>query len=96
MVVGEPLRALFRKALCLGITVPTEFTSFLEQWRPRAIAIFAHYCAVAYCINDHWIFHGLAEQKVEDLGALLPEEWHWAMGWPNTLIASMKAVNPPS
>lgn len=96
MADGEPPRALFRRVLCFGIKVPTEFTTFVEQRRPRAIAILAHHCALAYCVNDHWIFHGFAEREVVGLGGLLPDEWHWAMEWPNALIASMKALDSRS
>lgn len=91
-VSGEPPRALFRRVLCFAIKVPPDFTAFVEQRRPRAIAILAYHCALAYCVNDHWVFHGFAEREVEGLGALLPGEWRWAMEWPNALIASMKAI----
>jgi hypothetical protein len=90
MLDRESPRALFRRVLCFGIKVPTEFSAFVEQGRPRAIAILAHHCAMAYCVNDHWIFDGFAEREVEGLGSLLPLEWHWAMEWPIAMIASMK------
>jgi hypothetical protein len=87
MLDGESPRALFRRVLCFGIKVPAEFTAFVEQGRPRAIAILAHHCAMAYSVNDHWIFNGFAEREVEGLGSMLPVEWNWAMEWPTAMVA---------
>jgi hypothetical protein len=90
MLDGESPRALFRRVICFGIKVPTDFTTYVEERRPRAIAILAHYCAMAYCVNDHWVFDGFAEREMNGLGTLLPLEWQWAIEWPMAMVASMK------
>jgi hypothetical protein len=82
----EPPRMMFRRILCFGPMVPPKFIAFVEQRRPRALAILAHHCAMAKCVDDHWLFHGLAEREVRGMQTLLPAEWQWAMEWPLAML----------
>jgi hypothetical protein len=82
----ESPRIIFRRILCFGPMLPAQFISFVEQQRPRALAILAHLCAMAKAVDDHWVFHGLAEREVLGIQRLLPQEWQWAMKWPLQML----------
>jgi hypothetical protein len=83
----ESPRILFRRILCFGPMLPAQFISLVEQQRPRALAILAHLCAMARGVDDHWVFHGLAEREVLGIQRLLPPEWQWAMEWPLKMLS---------
>ncbi|KAF2429573.1 hypothetical protein EJ08DRAFT_590706 [Tothia fuscella] len=86
LVRKEPPRHIFRRILCFGPLVPAQFTTFLEQGRPRALAILAHHCALASAVDDHWVFQGLARREVLGIQSILPAEWQWAMEWPLAML----------
>jgi len=83
---NESPRVIFRRILCLGPLIPAQFIHFIEERRPRALAILAHHCAMARSIDDHWVFHGLAEREVRGIQSILPLEWQWAMEWPLAML----------
>jgi hypothetical protein len=82
----EEPRIVFRRVLCFGPMIPPQFISLVEQQRPRALVILAHFCAMAKAVDDHWVFHGLAEREVYGLQKLIPSEWQWAMEWPLKMV----------
>lgn len=82
----EDPRAIFRRILCFGNMVPPGFITFLEEGRPRALAILAHHCAMAKAVDDHWVFHGFANREVRGIQGILPPEWQWAMAWPLAML----------
>lgn len=78
--------ALFRRFASLGILVPAQFAAFLEQGRPRALAILAHHFAMAKAADEHWWLHSVADREVNGIRSVLPAEWQWAMEWPLSLL----------
>lgn len=82
----EESRVTIRRILALGPLCPARFIEFLEQRRPRALAILAHHFAMAKVVDDHWLFRGFAQREVRGIGGLLPESWQWAMEWPNRVL----------
>jgi hypothetical protein len=86
--------AIFRQLLCLGLMAPPLFLAYIEQQRPRALAILAHYCAMTIVVDDHWIFRGMAEREVYGLRSLLPQTWEWALEWPQAMLDWGKHPSP--
>lgn len=90
MIENEPPRVFFRRLICLAIMTPSDFITLIEERRPRALAILARFAAMTYALDDHWLWHGLAEQELVGIAGLLPDEWQWAMIWPRTMIEELK------
>lgn len=86
MLESEPPRTVFRRLAAYGAMISPKFISFIEQRRPRALALFALFCALSKALDQHWIWHGFADREVQGLQTLLPDEWQWAMEWPLTLL----------
>lgn len=82
----EAQRVIFRRIMSLGIMCPPRFIDFVEQRRPRALAILAHHFAMAKIADDHWLFRGFAKREVEGIAGLLPHSWRWAMEWPENVL----------
>jgi hypothetical protein len=79
-------KVLFRRFACLGVLVPTQFAAFLDQGRPRALAILAHHFAMMKAADEHWWLRGLADLQVNGIQSVMPAEWQWAMEWPLLVV----------
>lgn len=82
----ETERVIFRRIVSLGVICPSRFIDFVEQRRPRALAILAHHFAMAKVADDHWLFRGFAKREVHGITGLLPPSWRWAMEWPKNVL----------
>jgi hypothetical protein len=82
----EGQHILVRLLISLGILVPAQFASFLDQGRPRALAILAHHFAMAKVADEHWWLRGVADREVNGIRSVLPAEWQWAMEWPLSIL----------
>lgn len=82
----EETRVIVRRLMGLGPLSPVRFIDFIEQRRPRALAILAHHFSMARFVDDHWLFKGFAERQVRGIRGLLPESWQWAMDWPERVL----------
>jgi hypothetical protein len=89
---NEHPRRIFRRLLCLGVMLPISVIDLIEERRPRALAILAHYFAMAYSMNDHWLWYGLPDQEVDGIESLMPNEWMWAMDWPRRVLQELKTT----
>ena len=67
--------------------VPETFIRFLEEGRPRALVILAHYFATAVKL-DNWIMGDTAQREIRGILAVLPVEWHVLMRWPLEVVES--------
>jgi hypothetical protein len=70
--------------------LPEEAIGLIEERRPRALAILAHYFAMAYSLNDHWVWHGLADQQLSGIESIMPNDWQWAVEWPKKMLQELK------
>lgn len=87
---NDPPRRVFRRLLCLGVMLPIEIVTLLEERRPRALAIMAAFSAMAYSLDDHWMWHGFADQEVNGIESIMPKDWMWAMVWPRRMLQELK------
>jgi hypothetical protein len=84
---SESLSVLFRRFLSMGMMIPEQFLDLIDQRRPRALAILALYCSMTISVDEHWIFHGMAERDVHGLQMLLPADWQWSMETPLQILS---------
>ncbi|MCJ1336347.1 hypothetical protein MMC09_001623 [Bachmanniomyces sp. S44760] len=82
----EAPRIMIRRIVCLGVLAPTRYIEYLEEGRPRALAILAYHLSMSQAIEEHWWFHGVADRVVHGIQSILPAEWQWAMEWPLSMI----------
>lgn len=82
----ESPNLLFRRLMSLGILVPTQFATFLDQGRPRALVMLAHHFAMARAAEQHWWMRGVADREVNGIRSVVPPNWQWAMEWPLSVL----------
>ncbi|KAK3330747.1 hypothetical protein B0H66DRAFT_73693 [Apodospora peruviana] len=86
---GEPVYALYRRIQCFGLVLPRRFIDLLQELRPRALVILAHFFAtVAQVPGTWWIGDGeggrepTAKREIRAISKVLPDEWQVQMVWP--------------
>ena len=82
ILTKEDPKILFRRLVLLGIMVPSQFATFLDEGRPRALVILAHHFAMTKACEENWWLQGVADREVNGIRSILPAEWQWAMEWP--------------
>lgn len=70
------------------ITMTDKYVTLLKEKRPRALIIFAHYCALLKLVGVHWWANGRAEyelvrieRSIEDL-----DKWNKWLEWPTKMV----------
>lgn len=85
----EAVYALCRRIQAFPIMIPSRFIALVEEQRPRALVVLAHYfAAVAQVRGVWWLgaaevgWEGTAEREIRAIGKALPPEWMVHMAWP--------------
>lgn len=86
---GEPVYAIYRRVQSFALLVPRKFIDFLEEQRPRALVIVAHFFAtVSQLPTAWWIGDGeggrepTVKREIRAISQVLPKEWSGQMVWP--------------
>jgi hypothetical protein len=71
----EPEFAICRRLGAFSVWVPTEFTQFLIERRPRAMVVLAHFMSLFLDIEHVWIIGKAGENQIRGIYKNLPMEW---------------------
>lgn len=87
--VGEPMYAVCRRIQAFPLLMPSKFIAFLEEQRPRALIVLAHFFAVVAQVHGVWWLRederGLestAKREIRAISKVLPPEWRPFLVWP--------------
>lgn len=72
---GEHPLATLRRMMAFPILVPKEFVEFVDQKRPRALVVLAHFFALAANMNHIWWIGNTVKKEIEGIRRVLPKEW---------------------
>ncbi|KAI1342246.1 hypothetical protein F5Y15DRAFT_335587 [Xylariaceae sp. FL0016] len=72
---GEPQYAIVRRLGGFAVWVPREFSRYIEERRPRAMVILAHFMALWLDHEDVWILGKAGEWQIRSIHKNLPIEW---------------------
>ncbi|KAF3064226.1 Caltractin [Daldinia childiae] len=89
---GERDFAAIRRFGRFAVYVPPEFTKFIEEKRPRAMVILAHFMALWIGFEHIWMIGKAGELQVRGIYKALPIEWSSKL---DGLVASFKPPEPP-
>jgi len=85
----EPAYAICRRIKAFPLIATPKFTSFVEECRPRALTILAHYFATTIQVQGPWWLgaaeggrEGMAQREIRAIAKALPPEWQAQMVWP--------------
>lgn len=70
------------------ISMTDKFVALLKEKRPRALIIFAHYCALLKRIELHWWVDGRAEYELVRIERSIEEldKWNKWLEWPTKMV----------
>ncbi|KAI0872772.1 hypothetical protein GGS24DRAFT_502508 [Hypoxylon argillaceum] len=71
----EPRMAISRRLGGFAVWVPIEFSKFIEQRRPRALVILAHFMSLWIHLEDVWLIGRAGEWQIRCIYKNLPVEW---------------------
>ncbi|KAI1131993.1 hypothetical protein F5Y10DRAFT_232457 [Nemania abortiva] len=89
----EPRLAIARRLGGFAVWVPIEFSKFIEQRRPRALVILAHFMAIWINLEDVWLIGKAGEWQIRCIYKNLPVEWSCKL---DGLFARFKHREVPS
>ncbi|KAI1377403.1 hypothetical protein F4677DRAFT_416277 [Hypoxylon crocopeplum] len=76
---GEADYAIVRRIGGFAIWVPIEFTKFIEERRPRAMVVLAHFMALWLDYEHIWMIGRAGEWQIRGLHKVLPIEWSYKL-----------------
>lgn len=90
IIDGEPTHPLCRRLMAFSPLIPKRFIEFVEEGRPRALVILAHYFALASRVPAWWMGN-IPEREIRGIMTVLSPEWREHMHWP-LAIAGLVAI----
>jgi hypothetical protein len=91
--IGEPTYALCRRIQAFPLLIPSKFIGFLEEQRPRALVVLAHFFAAVAQVHGVWWLRedgdgteSTAQREIRAISKVLPHDWQPLMAWPLDMV----------
>lgn len=68
------------------VMIPQEYISMLNERRPEALVILAHYCVILHHLDDYWWMRGWALHIIENIRRKLDDDWQRWLQWPTNVV----------
>ncbi|KAF7556453.1 hypothetical protein G7Z17_g1447 [Cylindrodendrum hubeiense] len=82
----EPPAGIGKRLIIFPMLVNKRFVDLVEEQRPRALAILAHYFALLAMLRCFWWVGNVGEREVRAIAEVMPSEWRDAMSWPLDIL----------
>ena len=69
------------------VMVPQEYIMMLNDKRPEALVLLAHYCVILHHLDDYWWMRGWAMHIIDSIHRELDETWLYFIQWPTNVIS---------
>ena len=69
------------------VMIPQEYITILNEKRPEALVILAHYCVILHHLDDYWWMRGWAMHIIDNINRELDEDWLYYIQWPTNAIS---------
>lgn len=99
IISGEDMHPLCRRLMAFSPLIPRRFIDFVQERRPRALVILAHYFALASKVKSAWWMGETPQREIRGILTVLPPQWHEYMHWPLAmagLLPAPKSTGPVS
>ncbi|KAE8448755.1 hypothetical protein EG329_008971 [Mollisiaceae sp. DMI_Dod_QoI] len=88
---GEHRLAILKRIMAFALLGPKRFYAFVEEKRPRALVILAHFFVLCSNMEDIWWVGKVAQREVQGIQRILPEEWQELMRVPLAFIGRLQS-----
>ena len=79
---SENLKTVCRILLMFPYLIQKGFIDLVQEQRPRALVILAHYFGLLTRFKYVWFIGDAGSREIRAIQAVLPEEWQDLMAWP--------------
>jgi hypothetical protein len=79
-------RSVCRKLIVFPMLLHKRFADIVEELRPRALVILAHYFALLSTVSKHWWIGDSGFREVRAICLIVPEEWQSLLDWPKRIL----------
>ncbi|KAL2828091.1 hypothetical protein BJY01DRAFT_240999 [Aspergillus pseudoustus] len=77
-----------RRLMVFPLFVTLDFINLLQEKRPRALAILAHFLALSATLSDIWWIGHTGHRDILAIKDMLTPQWESLMSWPLDLVTS--------
>ncbi|KAM0203406.1 hypothetical protein ACHAQD_009125 [Fusarium lateritium] len=75
-----------RRVVVFPMLLNKRFADMVEELRPRALVILAHYFALLATLSRVWWIGDSGPREVRAIAAILPDEWQGLLDWPKRIL----------
>ena len=83
---GQPIGGVGRRLVVFPVLMDKRFVDLVEEERPRALVILAHYFALLSMLQSFWWIGDTGPREVRAIVEEVGPEWEDMMSWPQTII----------
>ena len=84
---GEKPGTVCRILIMFPYLIQKGFIDLVEEQRPRALVILAHYFALLTCFEYVWFLGDIGSREIRAIQAAIPQEWQELMSYPLQTLA---------
>lgn len=82
----QPPGSVARRLIVFPLFVNTRFVDMVDEKRPRALVIMAHYFALLAMLRGFWWVGDAGPREVRAIVKELPLEWQPSLAWPLEIL----------
>jgi hypothetical protein len=75
-----------KRLVIFPMIMDKRFIGLVEEQRPRALAILAHYFALLSMLRGYWWIADTGQREVHAIADVMPEEWKSLVSWPLQIL----------
>lgn len=92
---GEPTYAVCRRIQAFPLLISSKFLAFLEEQRPRALVVLAHFFATLVQVRGDGVWwlskdgdggESIAKREIRAIRKVLPPKWQPLLVWPLDMV----------
>lgn len=83
---GEAPAGISKRLIVFPMVVDRRFIGLVEERRPRALAVLAHYFALLSMLRGFWWIGETGSREVRAIAGVMPEEWRGMVRWPLEIL----------
>ncbi|KND89422.1 Sterol regulatory element-binding protein ECM22 [Tolypocladium ophioglossoides CBS 100239] len=89
----DPPGGIGRRLIVFPMLVDKRFVDFVEEQRPRALVILAHYFALLPILRGFWWVGDAGPREVRAIADEVPAEWQHLLSWPLEMLENEVIFN---
>lgn len=82
----DPVGSVGRRIIVFPMLVNKRFADLVEEQRPRALVILAHYFALLSLLRGSWWIGNAGAREIHAIAEVVPAAWQASLNWPKQIL----------